>query len=194
MPLDGRINASSEPTQPSNGDMLWQLCRWSRFEIAASSRAPKTNMFGSLQREINSLFDDFTRSLGMYGTQGLNLVPNIDVTENEKEIEITVEMPGLERKDVEISVEGNLLTIRGEKRIEREQKNDKQKDNEKNAQLAERSYGVFYRVLQLSPGVDPSSIKATMASGMSRVMIPKPAKPQPQKIEVKEEAETVKAA
>jgi HSP20 family protein len=159
---------------------------------------PETNMFGSLQREINSLFEDFTRSLGTYGTQGFNLVPNIDVTENEKEIEITVEMPGLERKDVEISVEDNLLTIRGEKRVEREQKDDKKKDDKqrdekKNVQLAERTYGVFYRVLQLPPGVDPTSINATMANGVLKVVVPKPAKPQVKKIEVKE-AETAKAA
>jgi HSP20 family protein len=159
---------------------------------------PETNMFGSLQREIDRLFEDFTHNLGMYGTQGLNLVPHTDVTENEKEIDITVEMPGLERKDVEISVEDNLLTIRGEKRIEREQKDekkkdDKQKDDTKNVHLAERSYGVFYRVLQLPPGVDPSHIKATMANGVLRLTIPKPAKSQPQKIEVKE-AQTARAA
>ena len=174
---------------------------------------PETNMFGSLQREIDRLFEDFTRNLGMYGTQGLNLVPHTDVTENEKEIEITVEMPGLERKDVEISVEDNLLTIRGEKRIEREQKDekkkddkqkddkqkddkqkdDKQKDDRKNVHLAERSYGVFYRVFQLPPGVDPSGIKATMANGVLALTIPKPAKSQPQKIEVKE-TQAAKAA
>ena len=169
---------------------------------------PETNMFGSLQREIDRLFEDFTRNLGMYGTQGLNLVPHTDVTENEKEIEITVEMPGLERKDVEISVEDNLLTIRGEKRIEREQKDekkkddkqkddkqkdDKQKDDRKNVHLAERSYGVFYRVFQLPPGVDPSGIKATMANGVLTLTIPKPAKSQPQKIEVKE-TQAAKAA
>ena len=148
---------------------------------------PETNMFDSLQREINSLFEDFTRSLGTYGTQGFNLVPNIDVTENEKEVEITVEMPGLERKDVEISVEDNLLTIRGEKKIEREQRDDKAKDDNRNVHLAERSYGVFYRVLQLPAGVDPSSIKATMANGVLRLTIPKPGKSQAQKIEVKEE-------
>src|SRR3977135_433517 len=109
---------------------------------------PETNMFGSLQREIDRLFDDFTRSLGMYGTQGLNLVPSVDVTEDDKQIEIAVELPGLERKDVEISVEDDLLTIRGEKKIESEQKDDKT-----NVHLAERSYGMFYRVLQLPAGV-----------------------------------------
>ena len=142
---------------------------------------PETNMFGSLQREIDRLFDDFTRTLGTHGSQGFNLVPSIDVTENEKEIEISVEMPGLERKDVEISVEDDLLTIRGEKKLEAEQKDDK-----KNVHLAERSYGIFYRVLQLPAGVDPSSIKATMSNGVLKLTVPKPAKAQPQKIEVKE--------
>jgi len=151
---------------------------------------PETNMFGSLQREIDRLFDDFTRTLGTHGSQGINLVPSIDVTENEKEIEISVEMPGLERKDVEISVEDDLLTIRGEKKIESEQKDDK-----KNVHLAERSYGVFYRVLQLPAGVDPSSIKATMSNGVLKLTIPKPAKAQPKKIEVAEPASgTAKAA
>jgi HSP20 family protein len=151
---------------------------------------PETNMFGSLQREIDRLFDDFTRSLGMYGTQGLNLVPSVDVTDNEKQIEIAVELPGLERKDVEISVDEDLLTIRGEKKIEGEQKDDK-----KNVHLAERSYGMFYRVLQLPAGVDPSSIKATMSNGVLKLTIPKPAKAQPKKIEVQEPAkETAKAA
>ena len=151
---------------------------------------PETNMFGSLQREIDRLFDDFTRSLGMFGAQGLNLVPSIDVTENEKEIDISVELPGLERKDVDISIEDDVLTIRGEKKVESEQKDDK-----KNVHLAERSYGVFYRVLQLPPGVEPSSIKATMANGVLKVTIPKPAKSEAKKIEVKEPAkETAKAA
>jgi HSP20 family protein len=150
---------------------------------------PESTMFGSLQREIDRLFEDFNRGLGMVGTQGPNLLPNIDVTENENEIEITVEMPGLERKDVEISVEGDLLTIRGEKKIESEQKDDK-----KNVHLAERRYGVFYRVLQLPAGVDPSNIKATMANGVLRLTIPKPAKSQPQKIEVKEAESAKKSA
>ena len=154
--------------------------------------------FVSLQREIDRLFDEFSRGLPMAPQTMMNIMPKLDVTETDKEIEITAELPGLERKDVEISVEDNLLTIRGEKRIEREQKDDKkkedkQRDEKKNVQLAERSYGVFYRVLQLPPGVDPASINATMANGVLKVVIPKPAKPQVKKIEVKE-AETAKAA
>ena len=89
-------------------------------------------------------------------------------------------MPGLERKDVEISIEDDTLTIRGEKKIEENQK-------DKNVQHSERTYGVFLRVLQLPPGIDLSSVQATMSNGVLKITIPKPAKPEPKKIEVKEE-------
>ena len=92
-------------------------------------------------------------------------------------------MPGLERKDVEISVEDDVLTIRGEKKVESEQD-----DKNKNYHLTERSYGVFYRVLQLPPGVDPSKIQATMSNGVLKITIPKPARSEAKKIEVKEAA------
>ena len=114
---------------------------------------PSGNPFGFLHREIDRLFEDFTRGIDAGGQAQVNLIPSIDVTEMEKEIVITAEMPGLERKDVEISVEDDVLTIRGEKKVESEQD-----DKNKNYHLTERSYGVFYRVLQLPPGVDPSKI------------------------------------
>jgi HSP20 family protein len=110
-----------------------------------------------------------------------NIIPSIDVCETDKAIEVSAEMPGLERKDVEISIEDDTLTIRGEKNVEEERK-------DKNVQLSERSYGVFYRVLQLPPGVDPSNVQATMSNGVLKLTIPKPAKSEPNKIEVKEAA------
>src|ERR1700750_3339807 len=88
-------------------------------------------------------------------------------------------MPGLERKDVEISIEDDMLTIRGEKKVEENQK-------DKNVQHSERVYGVFRRVLQLPPGIDPSNVQAMMSNGVLKITIPKPAKPEPKKIEVKE--------
>jgi HSP20 family protein len=118
------------------------------------------------------------------GGQGqVNLVPSIDVSETDKAIAITAEMPGLERKDVEISVEDDVLTIRGEKKVESEQD-----DKNKNYHLSERSYGVFYRVLQLPPGVDPSKIEASVSNGVLKITIPKPARSEPKKIEVKDAA------
>ena len=65
---------------------------------------------------------------------------------------------------------------------------------DKNVQHSERTYGVFYRVLQLPPGIDPSSIQATMSNGILKVTIPKSAKSEPKKIEVKEEAKQEKLA
>ena len=142
---------------------------------------PIVNPFGSLHREIDRLFEDFTRGLDTLGQAQVNLAPSMDVVETDKEIVITAEMPGLERKDVEISIDDDTLTIRGEKKIEENQK-------DKNVQLSERSYGVFLRVLQLPPGIDPSSVQATMSNGVLKIAIPKPAKSEPKKIEVKEEA------
>ena len=135
-------------------------------------------LFG-LHREIDRLFNEFAQGMGPSGLQ--NIVPNIEISETDKAIEVSAEMPGLERKDVEISIEDDTLTIRGEKKIEENQK-------DKNVQLSERSYGVFLRVLQLPAGVDPSSVQATMSNGVLKVTIPKPAKSEPKKIEVKEEA------
>jgi len=137
---------------------------------------PDFGLFG-LHREIDRLFSEFAQ--GASGAQ--NIIPNIEISETDKAIEVSAEMPGLERKDVEISIDDDVLTIRGEKKIEESQK-------DKNVQHSERSYGVFVRILQLPPGVDPSSIQATMSKGVLRVVIPKPAKSEPKKIEVKEAA------
>lgn len=142
------------------------------------------NVFGSLQREVDRLFDDFTSGITMSGGNGTsNLLPSIDVTENDNEIVIAAEMPGLERKDVDITIENDILTIRGEKKMETEKD-----DKDKNVHLSERSYGMFYRVLQLPPGVDPASVQATMSNGVLKITIPKPARPTAKKIEVKEDA------
>jgi HSP20 family protein len=139
---------------------------------------PDFGLFG-LHREIDRLFSEFAQGIGPSGKA--NIVPNIEISESDKTIEVTAEMPGLERKDVEISIEDDTLTIRGEKKVEEQQK-------DKNVQHSERSYGVFYRVLQLPSGIDPSSVQATMSNGVLKITIPKPAKPEPKKIEVKEAA------
>jgi HSP20 family protein len=137
---------------------------------------PDFGVFG-LHREIDRLFSQLAQGMGPNGAQ--NLIPNIDISETDKAIEISAEMPGLERKDVEISIEDDTLTIRGEKKIEEDQK-------DKNVH-SERSYGVFLRMLQLPPGIDPSTVQATMSNGVLKITIPKPAKPEPKRIEVKEE-------
>jgi HSP20 family protein len=166
------------------------------FRDRASLARPELGVFGSLQREVDRLFEDFARgvpALGTMQTDG-NLIPSIDVSETDKEIEITAELPGLERNDVEITVDNDVLTIRGEKKIEADQPGkdaskagNENRDN-KNYHVTERSYGVFLRVLQLPASIDPSKVEATMAKGVLRIKIPKPARPEAKKIEVKEAA------
>lgn len=151
------------------------------FHAPGTVARPEIHLFGSLHREVDRLFDEFTRFGGHGAPAGANLVPSINVSETDKAIEITSEMPGLERKDVELSLENNVLTIRGEKNFEEDQKDEK-----KDHHLIERSYGMFYRMLQLPPGIESSSVQATMSNGVLKVTIPKPARPEAQKIEVKD--------
>ena len=160
------------------------------FRGQSALMRPELTLFGPLQREVDRLLNDFTRGTGGNGSS--MLMPSIDVSETDKEIEVTVDLPGLERKDVDISLENDVLTIRGEKKIESKSDEKAGKDGkdakEKTYHVAERSYGVFYRVIQLPPGIDPSKVQATMSKGVLKVTIPKPARSSAAKIEVKEAA------
>jgi HSP20 family protein len=136
------------------------------------------NPFSSLQREIDRVFADFTR--GWPALRAFEVSPQFDVTERDKEIAITAELPGLEEKDVKVELVDNVLTISGEKKAEKEEKDEKR-------HIVERSYGSFSRSLELPEGVKPEHIKASMAKGVLTVTVPKPAVAQPEakKIEVK---------
>jgi HSP20 family protein len=141
--------------------------------------ARSDNPFMSLQREIDRLFDDFTRGFPTFSDAGSGeLLPSVDVTETDKQIEITAELPGLEEKDVQVNLADNVLTIRGEKKAEKEEK-------DKTYRLVERSYGSFVRSLELPDGVNPDAIKASITKGVLTVTVPKPAPAQVKKIDVK---------
>lgn len=145
------------------------------------SLARNDNVFTALRREMDRLFEDYTRGLPAFGAGKDPVLPSMDVSETDKEIEITAELPGLEEKDVQINLADNVLTIRGEKSAEKEQK-------DKNYRLVERSYGSFQRSLELPDGIDADAIKANIAKGVLKVTIPKPAPAQVKKIEVKSAA------
>jgi HSP20 family protein len=138
--------------------------------------ARQTTPFGTLQREIERLFDDFGRGFPAFGSS--ELTPRMDVMETDKTIELTAELPGLEEKDVDINYADGVLTIRGEKKSEKEEK-----DN--NYRLIERSYGSFSRAIELPSGVDPASVKASLTKGVLTVTVPKPAPSVTKKIEIK---------
>ena len=141
--------------------------------------ARSDNPFMSLQREIDRLFDDFTRGFPAFSTGGAaELLPNLDLTESVKQIEITAEMPGLEERDVQVNLADNVRTIRGEKKAEKEEK-------DKTYRLVERSYGSFVRSHELPEGVNADAIKASIEKGVLKVTVPKPTPAQVKKIDVK---------
>jgi HSP20 family protein len=107
----------------------------------------------------------------------------MDVTERDGEIELTAELPGLEEKDVEVTLVDNVLTIRGEKKAEKEEK-------DQNRRIVERSYGAFSRSLELPAGIKPDDIIATMKNGVLTVKLPKTAqiRAEPAKIAIKSAA------
>lgn len=142
--------------------------------------------FASLQQEIDRLFDDFGRNFFDFGRNFPNppswdsteIAPRMNVSETGKSIEITAELPGLEEKDVEINFADDVLTIRGERKSEKEEK-------DKNYRLFERSYGAFARAIALPPGTDPSKIKANLDKGVLKVTVEKPEPRVAKKIDVK---------
>ncbi|MFO1111036.1 MAG: Hsp20/alpha crystallin family protein [Bradyrhizobium sp.] len=142
-----------------------------------------TNPFSFLQQEIDRLFEGVARGFPNFpafaGTSA-NL-PRMDVSETDKVIEVEAELPGLETKDVQINLADNVLTIRGEKKSEREEKN-------KDYHLVERSFGSFSRSVQLPQGVKPEDVSAEIAKGVLKVTVKKPAPAQSKPIEIKSAA------
>jgi len=134
-----------------------------------------TNPFSLLQQEIDRLFEGVTRNIPGFAT---STMPSMDISETDKLIEITAELPGLEKKDVELNVADNVLTIRGEKKNEREEKN-------KDYHLVERSYGSFSRSVELPSGVKLEDISAEIGNGVLKVTVQKPAPKQAKQIEIK---------
>lgn len=137
----------------------------------------EANPFTFLQHEIDRLFDGFARNFPSFNAATATL-PSMDVSETDKIMEITAELPGLEKKDVELNITDNLLTIRGEKKSEREEKN-------KNYHLVERSFGSFARSVELPAGVKPEDITAEIAKGVLKVTVQKPAPKQSKQIDIK---------
>ena len=144
---------------------------------------PASNPFFALQQEIDRLFEGFSRGFAGFpssfaGFPSRELMPSMDLSETDKEIEITAELPGLEEKDIQLNVADNVLTVRGEKKNERE-------ETKKDYHLVERSYGSFTRSVQLPDGVNADNIKAVMSKGVLKVTVPKPAPAQTKKIDIK---------
>lgn len=124
--------------------------------------------FLDLHREVNRLFDDSLRSMreGSSGSAGFVLSPKVDVCQTNDGWEITAELPGVRQEDIDLRLDGDILTISGEKRDER--KDDKNR-------FVERSYGNFTRSFQLPFTPDPDKVTADCEQGVLIVKLPKAA-------------------
>lgn len=125
--------------------------------------------FASLRRDMERMFEDFSRDVGWGppATTGMATPPRIDVSETDTELKIEAEMPGVDEKDVEVVLSDGRLTIKGEKKQEKEEK-------KKDYHLIERSYGSFARSIGLPFEADPGQVKATFGKGVLTVTVPKP--------------------
>jgi HSP20 family protein len=140
--------------------------------------------FRLLQGQIDRLFSDLTSDFPLVGRWNGNgagrLAVQVDVAETDKTIEVTADLPGVNEKDIDVSLAGDMLTIKAEKKSDKEEKT-------KDYHLVERSYGTFERSMMLPFKADASKIDAKFDKGVLKLTVQKPAEAQVklQKIEVK---------
>ena len=147
--------------------MYWPTLRpfGRKSDVAVGGDDP----FSSLRREMDRLFESFGREVGWPAGEGraAAMAPSIDVSETESEFKIDADLPGVDEKDVDVVISDNVLTIKGEKKAEKEEK-------KKDFHLVERSYGSFSRSLTLPFAADPNKAKATFKNGVLSISLPKP--------------------
>jgi HSP20 family protein len=145
---------------------IMPITRWDPFREVAT-----------LQNRMNSLFQDFSRQGDGDTLATAAFVPAADVYEDEHKITIKLEVPGVKESDLDVRVENNVLTIRGERKFEKEEK-------EENFQRIERRYGSFYRSFVLPTTVDTDNVKAQYDSGVLRIELQRRAEAKPKQIKI----------
>ncbi len=130
-------------------------------------RGESENTLTAFHHEVDKLFEDFSKGVYPFGVGGGILSPKVDVSETDKEISIHAELPGLEEKDIEVELRKNQLILRGEKKVEREEKG-------KQYYVTERSSGNFMRSFYIPFDAKPEQIDASFAKGVLKISIPKP--------------------
>lgn len=149
-----------------NYPQLWRK----RHEPARADANP----FTALQREVNDLFDSMFERTGdeawpaprAFARDEGALAPSVDISETAESFDIKAELPGLDEKDIRVTLDGDALVLSGEKKQEREEK-------EKNYHLVECSYGSFQRTIPLPSGLDRDKVKATFKKGVLNIRVPK---------------------
>ena len=149
------------------------------FPTSVFSRNLSSHPLFSMQREMNKLFDDVVGDDSLSNASKA-LAPRMDIVEDEKSFHLTAELPGVEEKDIHLTVKNGLLSISAEKKATHEK-------NEKGRHYVERTYGKFERSVSIGEDIDEDGIEAGFKNGVLNVILPKkePVKPAEKKIEVK---------
>ncbi len=133
----------------------------------------------TMQERVNKLFEDVMKP-PYHSDEGLGMsawAPAVDIYETDKEIVMKAELPEMQEKDIDIKVEENILSVSGERRMEKEVK-------EENYHRIERSYGSFHRSFTLPRTVDRENIKASYKDGVLKVVLPKKEETKPKQIKI----------
>jgi len=149
-------------------DAIWRI-------IMAITRWDPFREVQALQNRVNSLFRDFNDGDSPLTTA--SFVPAVDIYEDDQKVILKLEVPGIEEKDLDVSVENNTLTVKGERKFEKEEK-------EENFHRIERRYGSFFRAFTLPPTVDTEGIGAQYNAGVLKLELKKKPEAQPKQIKV----------
>lgn len=142
----------------------------------------------TLQERMNRLFNEsFSPAASQEALTAGSFVPPVDVYEDEQGIRLKMEVPGIDEKDIDIRLENNLLTVHGERKLEKETK-------EENYHRIERNYGSFTRSFTLPPAVNPEDVKASYAKGVLTIAMAKRAEARPKQIKVEIKPELAEKA
>src|SRR3982074_675127 len=134
--------------------------------------------FSTLQDRMNRLFRESYNEPGRdESLAAAGFAPAVDVYEDEHNVTLKIEVPGIDEKDIDIRVENNLLTVHGERKIEKEEK-------EENYRRVERQYGSFTRTFTLPNTVDTENVQASYDKGVLKITLPKKAEAKPKQIKV----------
>ncbi len=142
-------------------------------------RAPISDV-ALLQNRLNSIFNDFARPLAEGSTESLatgNFVPPVDIYEDAHKLSLKLEVPGIKQEDLDIQVENQTLTVKGERKLESEEK-------EENFHRIERRYGSFVRTFTLPQTIDTGNVSATYDAGVLTISMPKKEAAKPKQVKV----------
>ncbi len=152
-------------------DLVTDLVPWGRNRAIGNPRmAADSDPFVALQRSMNRIFDDFSSGFGLPPLPrgaAAGAWPRVEIHENGNAVKVTADLPGMEEKDIELSLQDGVLTLKGEKKSESE-----------GALYSERWHGQFQRSVQLGPEVDADNVNAAFKNGVLTVTLAK--KPEAQ--------------